>query len=105
MGCHQDGSARCLIYTTGFHTNNTVFYDIYDTDTMFTSKSVQLCDDLRNFHGFSVQCFRNPLFKSHGNIFPFFRSLFRCHAKHQHVFEVWLVCRIFQLQTFVADVP
>ena len=28
MSCHKDCSARSLIYTTGFHTNNTVFNDV-----------------------------------------------------------------------------
>ena len=37
MSCHQDSSARSLIYTTGFHTNNTVFNNVNDTDTVLAA--------------------------------------------------------------------
>ena len=78
MSCHQDSSARSLIYTTGFHTNNTVFYDINDTDTVLAAKTVELCDDLGNFHCFAVESLRNTFLKCHGYfcffIWCFFRS-------------------------------
>ena len=37
MSCHQDCSARSLINTTGFHTNNTVLNDVNDTDTVLAA--------------------------------------------------------------------
>ena len=37
VSCHQDSSARSLIYATGFHTNNTVLNDINDTDTVLAA--------------------------------------------------------------------
>ena len=40
MCFHKDRSARSLIYTTGFHTNDTVFYDIDDADTVLSTETV-----------------------------------------------------------------
>ncbi len=80
VSCHQDRSARSFIDTTGFHSNNTVLNDINDTDSMLSAKFVQLCDDLRNFHFFSVDGLRNTGFKSHGNLFIFIRSFLRSTA-------------------------
>ena len=39
---HEDGSARSLINTTGFHADNTVLYDIDDTDAVLAAQLVQL---------------------------------------------------------------
>ena len=72
---------------------------------MFSTQCIQLGDDLRNFHCFSVQCFRNTGFKRHGYIFRLIRSIFRGNTENQQIFVVWLICRIFQFQTFMADVP
>ena len=40
MSFHKNCSARSLVYTTGFHTNYTVLYDVNDADTMFAAKYV-----------------------------------------------------------------
>ena len=105
MCFHQDGSARSLVYTSGFHSYHTVFHDIYNTDAMFSAQSIQLGDDFGNFHGFSVQSLRNALLKCHGHIFAFVRSFFRSYAQHQHVVIVRFIGRVFQFQSFMADVP
>ena len=39
---HQDSSTRGFVYTTRFHTNDTVFYDIDDTDTRYRQRYVDL---------------------------------------------------------------
>ena len=54
MGSHQDSSAGCFIYAAGFHTYHTVFHDINNADSMFAAQSVQLGNDLGNFHFFAV---------------------------------------------------
>ena len=33
----KNGSTGCFIYTTGLHADNTVLYDINDTDTMLAA--------------------------------------------------------------------
>ena len=91
MCLHQDGSSRSLVHAAGFHSYHAVFYDINNTDSVFSAKLVQLCDDLRNLHFFSIQCFRNTGFKGHGHIFPFIRSFFRCHAENQHMVVIRFV--------------
>ena len=40
MRLHEDGSARGLIDTAGFHADHTVFYDIYDADAVLTAQLV-----------------------------------------------------------------
>ena len=80
MRCHQDGSARSLINTTGFHADNTVLYDIDDSDSVLSADLVQLGDDLGNLHCFSVECFRNTLLECHGDLSFFIRSLLRCYT-------------------------
>ena len=82
MCFYEDGSARCFIYAAALHTNNTVFYDIYDTDTMFAAQAVQFTDDVGNFHLFTIDRSRNTLFKSHSNIFALVRSLLWCNAQN-----------------------
>ena len=105
MCFHQDRSARSFINTAGFHSNNTVFYNVNDSDSVFSAKFVEFCDDLRYFHFFSVQAFRNTCFKCHGDIFSFVWCFFRRNTKDKKVIVVWLTCRIFQLQPFMADMP
>ena len=102
---HQDCSARCFINAAGFHSNNTVFYDIDDTNTVFATKTVEFCDDLGQFHLFPIQTLRNPFFKCHGDIFRLIRCLFRRHTEHKQIIVVRSQRRIFQFQSFVADVP
>ena len=80
MRCHQDGPAGCLIYTAGFHSYYTVFYNVNDADSVFPAQFVQFHDDLRNFHGLSVECFRDSGFKCHSYIFRFIRRFLRGYA-------------------------
>lgn len=87
------------------YTYNTVFHDINDTDTMLSAHGIQLCNDFGNLHGFSVQTCGNTFFKGHCHIFPFIRSLLRCYTQNQQVVVIRFLCRIFQFQSFVADVP
>ena len=54
---HQDGSARCLVNAAGFHTNDTVLYDINDTDAVFRRRCVfSSRDDLGNLHLLAIEC-------------------------------------------------
>ena len=80
VSCHQDRSARSFVYTTGFHANNTVFYNVNDTDAVFTAETVQLCDDLRNFHCLAIQCFWHTCFESHCDLGFFIRCFFRSNT-------------------------
>ena len=102
---HQDCSTRSFINTTGFHTNNTVLNDINDTDTMLAAKFVEFADDIRNLHGFAVDCLRNTFFKCHSYIFIFIRCIFRCISKNKKISVIWFAGWIFKFQSFVADVP
>ena len=47
----------------------------------------------------------NTLFKCHGYIFAFVRSFLRGNTKNQKMIIIWLVCRILQLKSFMADMP
>ena len=105
MRSHKNCSTRSLINTTGFHSDNTVFNDIDDSDSMFSTETVQLCDDFRNFHLFSVYALRNTCFKCHCNVFIFIRSFLWCCAQHEKIIVVWLICRILKFKSFMADVP
>ena len=105
MGFHENRTARCFIYAAGLHTYYTIFYDIYDTDAMFSAKSIQFGDDFGNFHRFAVQSLRNAGFKGESYVFSLIGSFFRCNAQHEKIIIIWLVGWIFQFQSFVADVP
>ena len=105
MSRHEDGSARCLIHTTGFHSDDTVFHDVDDSDAVFAAQSVQLGDDLGNFHLFPIQRFRDTCFECHGHVFRFVRRLLRWNCEHEQIVIVGLHRRIFQFQSLVADVP
>ena len=50
VSLHQNGTAGSLIDTTGLHANDTVLYDIYDTDTVLAAQLVQGTDDIGFFH-------------------------------------------------------
>ena len=69
MCFHQNGSARSLIDTAGFHADNTVLYDIDDADAVLCAQFVQSADDVGNLHLYTVYTLRNAFFKGHGNIF------------------------------------
>ena len=101
----QDCSARCLVYAARLHTYNTVLNNVDDSDTVFSAKFIQLADDIRYFHFFAIDTLRHTFFKSHSNIFCFVRSLFRCGRHYQKVIVVRFIGRIFQFQTFMADMP
>ena len=105
MSLHQDGTAGSLIDTTGLHANDTVLYDIYDTDTVLAAQLVQGTDDIGDLHLLTVNGSGNTLFKGHGHIFTLIGSLLGSHTKYQQMLVVRLVAGIFQFQTFVADVP
>ena len=63
MGFHQNRSARSLVDAAGFHSNHTVFYDIYDADTVFSAQLVQLGDDFRDFIALPFRVFGTPASK------------------------------------------
>ncbi len=105
MGFIEDRSAGGLIHTAGFHTDHTVFHDIYNTNAVFAAQTVQLTDDVRYFHFFAVYRLWNTLLKGHGHHFALFRRFLRCGAENQKMVKVRLVGRIFQFQTFMADMP
>ena len=64
--------------------NCKVYYDTYNLCLLYTS---------------------NTLFKCHGYIFAFVRSFLRGNTKNQKMIIIWLVCRILQLKSFMADMP
>ena len=80
MSLHEDGTARGLIDTTGFHTYNTVLYDIYDTDTVLATQLVQGTDDIGYLHLLAVNGSGNTFFKSHGHILALIGSLLGSYA-------------------------
>ena len=101
----HDGTAGCFIYTTGFHTNHTVFADICDTNTVSAADFVQLCQESNGIQLFTIDCNGNTLFKIQCNIFGLIGCLFGCYTHLQNVFVVRFVCRVFQFQTLMAQVP
>ena len=101
----KDCSARCLIYTTGFHTYNTVLYDVADTDSVLSTELIKLHDNLRYLHLLSVYTCWYTFFKCHGYIFTRIWSFFWCNTKYEQMLIVWLAGRILKLKTFMADVP
>ena len=54
-----------------------------DTDTMLATQFIEGVDNVSNLHLLAVYGSRNTLFKGHGHIFTFIRSLFRSGAEYQ----------------------
>ena len=105
MSGHQDRSARCFVYSAGFHTYNTVLHDIDDADAVFSAECIELFDDVGYFHFFAVDRLRNTCLKCHCHIFRLVRSFLRRYREYKKIVIVWLYRRIFQLKAFVADMP
>ena len=103
----DDGAARGFINTTGLHANQTVLYDVYNANAVLAAQLVQLLQQLQCRQLFAVQCNRNALLKGQGDFCWNIRSLQWGNAQLQETFLFigWLVCRIFQIQTFVRQVP
>ena len=76
-----------------------------DTVSLLSAGFVQGTDDIGDLHLLTVNGSGNTLFKGHGHIFTLIGSLLGSHTKYQQMLIVRLVARIFQFQTFVADVP
>ena len=72
---------------------------------MLAAQLVQGTDDIGDLHLLAVHGSGNTFFKGHGHIFALIGSLLGSHTKYQQMLVVGLVAGIFQLQTFVADVP
>ena len=103
----QNGAARSFINASGLHADQTVFYQISQTDAVCTAQFVQLFYQFYSTHFLAVDSSRDTLFKVNGHISGLVRSLNRGNAQFQEafLFILRLVCRIFQIQTFVGQMP
>ena len=101
----HDCTAGCFIYTTGFQTNNTVFADICDTNTVSAADFVQFCQHFYGTQFFAVDCNGDTFFEVQCYIFGNIGSVFGGYAQLQDVIVVRFVCGIFQFQTFMAQMP
>ena len=103
----QNGAARSFINASGLHADQTVFYQIRQTDAVCTAQFVQLFYQFYSTHFLAVDSSRDTLFKVNGHISGLVRSLDRRNAQFQEafLFILRLVCRIFQIQTFVGQMP
>ena len=72
---------------------------------MLAAQLIQFTDNIGNLHLFAVNGGRYTFFKGHGHILAFLGSFFGSNAENKQMLEIRLVGRIFQFQTFVADVP
>ena len=72
---------------------------------MSAAQTVQLSYDLGNLHGFSVEGFRHAGLKGHCDLDRLIRRFLRSHAQYKKLIIIGLAGRIFQFETFVADMP
>jgi len=103
----QNRTARCFINASGLHTNQTVFYEVSQTNAIFAAQLVQGFNDLNAAHFLAVDGSRDTLFKVNGYISRLVRSINRRNAQFEEAFLFILrfICRIFQIQTFVRQMP
>ena len=103
----ENRTARGFVYTTALHAYQTVFNDVQKTDTVFTANLIQCVDDVLCAHLFAVECNGYALYKFEFDVGRLIRSLQRRNAHFQEAFlfvQRFVAC-IFQVQTFVRQVP
>ena len=104
MGCVENGSARCFIYTSGFHADQTVFNDIDRTDAVSAPQFIQFFQKGNRFHLFAVEADRNALFKIDFHVLYLIRRVFRLAGQYMDVFLMFIP-RILQITALVTDMP
>ena len=85
MRLHEDRSARSLVNAAGFHSDNTVLNDVDDADAMLAAQTVQLTDDVGDFHFLAIYGGRNTLLEGHGHILALIGSFLRGDTEDQKV--------------------
>ena len=105
VSLHEDRAARCLIDAAGLHADNTVLNDVNDADAVLAAELVQRADDISDLHLLAVDGCRDTLFECHCDLGLLVRSFLRGDGEDEHVLIIRSQGRIFELETFVADVP
>ena len=107
MGLVQDGSAGGLIDAAALHADQPVFHDVNDADAVGAAQLIELEDDVLGGHLLAVQGHRNTLFKVDGHVGGLIGSVDgrNAHFQEAGLLIQRLVTGIFQIQTFMAQVP
>ena len=104
VGIHDDSTTGIFINATALKADETVFYEIDNANTVSGTNSIQFRYQFEGIHLFAVNSNRNPFFKLQFYIFRCIRCFFRLRRNHvYHIFRS--ICRIFQIITFVAQMP
>ena len=107
VGKVENRAARGLIDAVVLHADEPVFHNIENADAVLAAQLVELRDDLRNLHLFSVDRNGHARLKVDGNLGRNVGRLIGrdAHFQELRLVEIRLVCRVFEVETLVAQVP
>jgi len=107
VGFVQDGAAGGLIDATALHAHKTVLHYIVQADAVAAADLVELCNDGSGLQLLAVQSHRHTLFKFQLHKLGLVRRGLGADAqlKEAGFVVLRLVARIFQIKTFVAQMP
>ena len=60
----EDCSAGCLINAAALHTNETIFNEVSNADTVLAAQLIELPDEVNAVKSFAVNLCRDTLFKA-----------------------------------------
>ena len=103
----EDRAARGLIDAVVLHADEPVLDDVKNADAVCAAELVELRDDLGDLHLFAVHGYGHARFKVDGNFGCHIGRLIGrdAHLEELVLIEVRLVCRVFEVQALMAQVP
>ena len=107
MSLIEDGTAGRLIDAAALHAHKTVLHYIVQADAVAAADLVELCNDGSGLQLLAVQSHRHTLFKFQLHKLGLVRRGLGADAqlKEAGFVVLRLVARIFQIKTFVAQMP
>ena len=104
VGIVEDGAARVLVDTTGFHAHQAVLADIHNAHAVAGADLVQLRQELHCPQLLAVHRHGPALLEVHRHILRLIRRLLRCLGNQEHgVFR--LIGRVLKVGAFVGQMP
>ncbi len=103
----EDSTARSLINASGLHTNETVLNEVSKTDTVLTAELVKSRNHFNAVECLAVELSWDTLLKVDSDVSRLVRSVDwrNAHFEEALLLILWLVSRIFEVKTFVREVP
>ena len=107
MGAVEDAAAGSLVDAAGLHAHQTVLHQVGQADAIAAADEVQLFHQLHRAQGLAVDGNGHALGEFYGDVFRFVRRLRGRNGELQEavLIVLRLVDRVFQIQTFMGQVP